>query len=150
MVDQSAVGRYLTPVNARVEPGRLRYFFDTLGESNPLFRDADAARAAGYTATPVPPTYLFCLEMMDAEEPFEMLTALNIDLARVLHGEQSFVYRAPVTVGDVLTFRPRVASVTEKKGGALTLVVIDTEVTNQNGVHVADTSRTIVVRNEVR
>lgn len=149
MVDQSAVGRRLTPVTARVEPGRLRYFFDTLGEHNPLFRDVDAARAAGYAATPVPPTYLFCMEMMDAAEPFEMLTALDIDLARVLHGEQRFVYRAPVAVGDTLTFRPSVASVTEKKGGALTLVVIETEVTNQDGVHVADTSRTIVVRNEM-
>ena len=44
MVDQSAVGRAFTPVTAHVEPGRLRYFLDTLGESNPLYRDAQAAR----------------------------------------------------------------------------------------------------------
>ena len=149
MVDQSAVGHRFTPVTARVEPGRLRYFLDTLGETNPIYRDGDAARVAGFAATPVPPTYLFCLEMMDAENPFEMLTALNIDLARVLHGEQSFVYLAPVVVGDTLTFHPRVASVTDKKGGALTLIVVESAVTNQNGVHVADTSRTVVVRNQV-
>jgi acyl dehydratase len=147
MVDQSAVGRAFTPVTAHVEPGRLRFFFDTLGERNPVYRDADAARGAGFAAQPVPPTYLFCLEMMDAAEPFEFLNALGIDLARVLHGEQRFNYHAPVVVGDTLTFHPRVASVTEKKGGAMTLVVIDTKVSNQSGVHVADTSRTIVVRN---
>jgi len=147
MVDQSAVGREFTPVTARVEPGRLRFFLDTLGESNPLYRDAAAARAAGYAATPVPPTYLFCLEMMDAAEPFEFLTALDIDLARVLHGEQRFDYHAPVVVGDVLTFRPRVTDVTDKKGGAMTLVIVETSVTNQNGAHVADVSRTVVIRN---
>ena len=147
MVDQSAVGREFTPVTAHVEPGRLRFFLDTLGESNPLYRDASAARAARYAALPVPPTYLFCLEMMDATEPFEFLTALNIDLARVLHGEQRFDYLAPVVVGDTLTFRPTVTSVTEKKGGAMTLVVVETEVTNQDGVHVANISRTVVVRN---
>lgn len=147
MVDQSAVGREFTPVTARVEPGRLRFFLNTLGESNPLYRDASTARAAGYAALPVPPTYLFCLEMMDATEPFEFLTALNIDLARVLHGEQRFDYLAPVVVGDTLTFRPTVTSVTEKKGGAMTLVVVETEVTNQDGVHVANISRTVVVRN---
>lgn len=147
MVDQSAVGRAFTPVTARVEPGRLRFFLTTLGEGNPLYRDAEAARAAGYAAPPVPPTYLFCLEMMDAAEPFEFLTALDIDLARVLHGEQRFDYHAPVVVGDTLTFKPRVTRVTEKKGGAMTLIVIETGVTNQNGVHVADTSRTVVVRN---
>ena len=147
MVDQSAVGREFTPVTARVEPGRLRFFLDTLAESNPLYRDETTARAAGYAATPVPPTYLFCLEMMDATVPFEFLTALGIDLARVLHGEQRFDYHAPVVVGDTLTFRPRVTGVTDKKGGAMTLIVVDTPVTNQNGVHVADVSRTIVVRN---
>jgi acyl dehydratase len=147
MVDQSAVGREFTPVTARVEPGRLRFFLNTLGEKNPLYRDESTARAAGYAAPPVPPTYLFCLEMMDSTKPFEFLTALDIDLARVLHGEQRFDYYAPVVVGDTLTFAPKVTSVTEKKGGAMTLIVVETRVINQNGVHVADTSRTIVVRN---
>lgn len=147
MVDQSAVGRAFTPVTARVEPGRLRFFLDTIGETNPLYRDERTAHAATYAAVPVPPTYLFCLEMMDATEPFEFLTALDIDLARVLHGEQRFDYREPVVVGDTVTFKPRVTSVTEKKGGAMTLVVVETEVTNQHGVHVADISRTVVVRN---
>jgi len=145
MVDQSAVGRTFTPVTARVEPGRLRFFLDTLGEKNPVYHD-DKAAATGFAA-PVPPTYLFCLEMMDSTEPFEFLNALDIDLARVLHGEQRFDYHAPVVAGDTVTFKPRVTSVTDKKGGAMTLIVVETAVTNQNGVHVADTSRTIVVRN---
>ena len=147
MVDQSAVGRSFTPVTAHVEPGRLRYFFNTLGERNPIYRDAAVARANGYSAVPAPPTYLFCLEMMESDNPFEFLTELKIDLARVLHGEQSFQYRAPVVVGDTLTFSSRVTSVTDKKGGAMTLIVVETAVTNQDGIHVADVSRTIVVRN---
>ena len=147
MVDQSAVGRSFTPVTAHVEPGRLRYFFNALGERNPIYRDAAVARTNGYSAVPAPPTYLFCLEMMDSDNPFEFLTELKIDLARVLHGEQSFVYRAPVVVGDTLTLSSRVASVTDKKGGAMTLIVVETAVTNQDGIHVADVSRTIVVRN---
>jgi acyl dehydratase len=147
MVDQSAVGRSFTPVTARVEPGRLRYFLDTLGEHNPLYRNDAAACAAGYSARPVPPTYLFCLELMDAEHPFEFLTELKIDLARVLHGEQRFIYHAPVVVGDTLTFKSRVSDVADKKGGAMTMVMVETEITNQHGAHVADTARTIVVRN---
>ena len=172
MVDQSAVGRTFAPVTARVEPGRLRFFLDTLGDTNPVYRDGAAARAAGFTAAPVPPTDLFCLEMMDAPDPFEFLTALDIDLARVLHGEQRFDYHAPVVVGapppppsrgparapqqggaraqgvrGTLTLTSRVTEVTDKKGGAMTLIVIVTAVTNQSGIHVADTSRTVVVRN---
>lgn len=147
MVDTSTVGVSFAPVQARVEPGRLRYFFETIGERNPIYRDASAAKAAGHDGIPVPPTYLFCLEMMDAENPFEFLEALNIDLARVLHGEQRFDYHAPVVVGDTLTFQSRVVDVAEKKGGALTIVTIETKVTNQDGTHVADTTRSVVVRN---
>jgi hypothetical protein len=31
MVDSSAIGHNFTPTHARVESGRLRYFFNTLG-----------------------------------------------------------------------------------------------------------------------
>lgn len=85
--------------------------------------------------------------MMDNERPFEFLTELKIDFARVLHGEQRFTYHAPVVVGDTLTFRSKVTDVAEKKGGALTMIVVETEITNQHGARVADTSRTVVVRN---
>ncbi len=140
MVDRAAIGRSFAPVTARAEPGRLRFFLDTMGETNTLLRGPGAA---------LPPTYLFCLEMLDADDPFQYLTELGIDIARILHGEQGFTYHAPVAEGDVLTFDSRLASVTDKKGGAMTLVVIETAVTNQHGVHVADVSRTIVVRNEM-
>ena len=147
MVDKSAIGVTFTPVRATVEPGRLRYFFETMGESNPVYRDPAAAKAAGYAAPPIPPTYLFCLEMMDSQNPFEFLQKLNIDLGRVLHGEQRFDYHAPVVVGDTLTFNSSVTDVVDKKGGAMTIINVGTRVTNQNGQHVADTIRSIVVRN---
>ena len=46
MVDHSVVGRRLTPVTAHVEPGRLRFFRETLGEANPVYTDAAAAQGA--------------------------------------------------------------------------------------------------------
>lgn len=147
MVDQSAVGTRFTPVQARVEGSRVRDFLDTIGEKSPVYRDAAAARAAGYADIPIPPTFLFCLEMMGARDPFEAFSLLGIDIARVLHGEQRFVYHAPAVVGDVLTFESSVSGVAVKKGGALTIVDVTTKITNQDGRHVADTTRAIVVRN---
>jgi len=46
-----------------------------------------------------------------------------------------------------LTFRARVTEVTDKKNGAMTLIGVVTEVTRQDGVHIADLKRTVVVRN---
>jgi acyl dehydratase len=147
MVDASAIGREFAPTHARVEPGRLRHFFTTLGETNPIYRDHCAAKALGFAATPIPPTYLFCLEMLDADNPFAMLEALDIDLRRVLHGEQKFVYHAPVVVGDELTLQSAVTGVTQKKGGAMTLIDVTTKIVNQRGEHVADAVRVVVIRN---
>jgi hypothetical protein len=77
------------PTLARVEPGRLRFFLDTLGETNPVYRDREAVKQAGFVERPIPPTYLICLELMDSEKPFEMLDTLKIDISHVLLGEQS-------------------------------------------------------------
>jgi acyl dehydratase len=148
MIDESAIGTIFTPVHATVDPTRLRLFFDAIGENNPVFRDEKAARATGFPGIPMPPSYLFCQEMMDADDPVEFLTVLDIPIARILHGEQSFVYHAPIIVGDKLLFEGSVTNVTHKKGGAMTLLEMTARVTNQDGVHVADEVRTIVVRNE--
>ena len=147
MVDASAIGLTLPPTHARVEPGRFKYFLDTLGETNPVYRDAGAAKAAGFADRPIPPTYLFCLEMLDNDDRFALLDALKVEIGRVLHGEQTFVYRAPAYVGDELTFQSSVTGVQQKKGGALTMIDVTTRVTNQRGEPVADCTRVVVVRN---
>ena len=40
-----------------VEKGRLRLFAKATGEKNPIYFDEAAAKAAGYPALPVPPTF---------------------------------------------------------------------------------------------
>ncbi|WP_424629747.1 MaoC family dehydratase N-terminal domain-containing protein [Bradyrhizobium sp. SYSU BS000235] len=147
MVDQSDVGRSFAPVIAYVEPRRLRYFLDALNEKNRIYREETAAYDAGYLAVPVPPTYLFCLQMLDNESPYEFLAKLRIDPVRVLHGEQSFSYYAPVLVNDTLTIESTVIDVAAKSAGSLTLVVIESNIRNQHDVLVASTLCTIIVQN---
>ncbi|MCF2524853.1 MaoC family dehydratase N-terminal domain-containing protein [Bradyrhizobium sp. G127] len=147
MVDQSDVGRSFAPVIAYAEPRRLRYFLDALNEQNRIYREERAAHDRCCSAIPIPPTYLFCLQMLDNESPYEFLAELQIEPARVLHGEQSFSYHEPVVVGDTLTIVSTVADVAVKAAGALTRVVIESNFRNQHDVHVADTLCTIMVRN---
>ncbi len=136
-------GHRFTPVTATVEPGRLRFFHKAIGETNPAVTGPD-----GSGRTAVPPTYLFCLEMLDAENPFAFVDELGLGITDILHGEQAFVYHAPVHVGDVLRFEGRLADVLHKKDGRLTFLVQDVSVTNKNGVQVAEITRTIVLRSE--
>ena len=83
---------------------------------------------------------------LDVPDPFAWLTELGVDLRQLLHAAQGFRYFAPIHAGDRLTFASRIDNVFQKKGGELTFVTRETEVTNQRGVRVADVRTTIVIR----
>ncbi len=146
MIDKSHIGHTFPPHTATVEAGRLRFFATAIGETDPIYTDEDAARAAGYRALPAPPTFLFCLNN-EKPEPLAWIDELCLDLGRILHGEQLFAYRTEAYAGDVLRFETTVADIYDKKGGALDFLVRRTTVTNQDGVHVADLQNTTVQRN---
>jgi acyl dehydratase len=145
-VDHSVIGKELPPLTMTVDAGRLRFFAKAMGETNPIFTDLETAKAAGHRDLPVPPTFLFGIEL-ESPDPFEWLAGLGVDLRRVLHGEQSFTYHGQAIAGDVLTVAPRVADVYSKKGGALEFIEKASNVTRANGDLVAELKTVIVVRN---
>jgi hypothetical protein len=144
-IPRSAIGTELPPVTVDIEPGRLRFFAKAIGETDPVYLDQAAAKAAGHPDLPVPPTFLFGLELEQAD-PFAYLTALGADLRHVLHGEQTFTYHSVAHAGDRLTVRPRIVDVYTKKGGALEFLVKESAVTRANGSAVADLTSVIIVR----
>jgi len=146
MLDRNMIGKRLGTRTIDVEKGRLRLFAKVIGETDPVYSDESAARAAGHRSLPVPPTFLFCLEI-DAFDSIGTARLTGLEASRILHGEQQFVYHAMAYAGDTLTFDVTVADVYEKKGGALDFLVKDTRVTNQDGVHVADLRAIVVQRN---
>lgn len=147
-VDQSVIGKELPPSTLTVDAGRLRFFAKAIGETNPIFTDVDAAKAAGHANLPVPPTFLFGIEL-ESPDAFEWLANLGVDLRRVLHGEQSFTYHSTAVAGDVLTSTPTIGNVYSKKGGALEFIEKTSTVTRANGDLVAELKSVIVVRNPV-
>ncbi|MFE3255068.1 MaoC family dehydratase N-terminal domain-containing protein [Nocardia sp. NPDC059091] len=145
-LDSSVIGTQLPSSTLTVDAGRLRFFAKAIGETNPIFTELDAARAAGHTNLPVPPTFLFGIEL-EQPDPFEWLAGLGVDLRRVLHGEQSFTYHSTAMAGDVLTSTPTIGNVYSKKGGTLEFIEKTSTVTRANGELVAELKTVIVVRN---
>jgi len=143
-VPASAVGTELAPLTATIERGRLRFFAEAIGETDPTYTDLDAAVEAGYPDLPVPPTFLFGLKL-DGPDPFGWIRELGIDMRYVLHGTQRFTYSSMAFAGDEVTFRPRIAEVFDKRGGALEFVTLETTVT-RGDEPVATLGETIVVR----
>jgi len=145
MLDTQYIGHRLAPFSAEVEKGRLKFFAKAIGQTDPVYSDEAAAHAAGHPTLPVPPTFLFCLEM-EAPDPGALRKLLDMPVPKILHGEQRFVYHAMAYAGDTLSFEQRIADIYNKKGGLLEFVVRETRITNQRGEHVADLHGITVVR----
>ncbi len=146
MIDRSHIGREFGAHTADIEKGRLRFFAKATGETNPIYFDEEAAKAAGLPTLPVPPTFLFSMDM-EVPDPFEILSVMDVDLGKILHGTQEFNYFKDVYAGDTISFKSEITDIFDKKGGALEFIVKKTEATNQHGDLVAEMTRTIVVRN---
>ena len=145
MIDKKHIGYAPPPILWDVEKGRIAFFAKVIGLTGPIHTDEAAAKAAGYRGIVAPPTFIFGAPG-DSGETMKLIETLEIDLGKVLHGEQRFDYHAPVYAGDTLRFESEVSDIYDKKGGALEFVVNDTKVTNQLGEHVADLHAVIVVR----
>ena len=146
MIDRRHIGHTLPAFQVEVEKGRLRFFAKATGQTDPVYIDEAAARDAGHPGLPVPPTFLFCLEM-ESPNPAAIRELLGMDYRSLLHGEQGFSYHAMAYAGDTLRFQQRIDDIYDKKGGALEFVVRKTRVSNQRDELVAELRCVTVVRN---
>lgn len=134
----------LEPLTFEVERGRLRAFARSIGETDPVYTDVEAARAAGHPDLLVPPTFFFSMSL-ERDAPFGYLAVLGVDLRHVLHGEQTFAYHRLAHARDVLLLQDRIVDVHDKRGGAMQLVVKETEV-RRDAELVAIATSVLVVR----
>ena len=129
-IDQSLVGRSFPPTESHtVTEEHVRAFAEATG--------------ASYDGGPAPATYPIVLAF-DAMNAF--LDAEQVDLFRIVHGEQRFSYTRPVLPGDVLTATLSVASL--RQIGGADIIGTTSEITDQGGAPVCTTSATLVHRGE--
>jgi acyl dehydratase len=146
MIDKKWVGYETAAAMLPIERTRLLFFANAIGETDPIYVDVEAARAAGYPDLPAPPTFLLAAEL-DSGQTVQLLTEMGVSISRLLHGEQGFSYHAVACAGDTISLRTRVLDIFQKKNGALEFIVKSAQAVNQRGELVAELRSTLVVRN---
>jgi acyl dehydratase len=127
-IEQGLVGRTFPPTQPyTVSEEKVREFVSATGGE--------------YDGGPAPATFPIVLAF-DAMNAF--LEAEQIDLSRIVHGDQRFAYERPVRPGDVLTATLTVASVRQIAGADI--IGTTSEVTDESGALVCATSATLVHR----
>jgi acyl dehydratase len=140
-LNQSIKGKEYPAVTVTVGRDDVLGFADAIGEDNPLFRDPEAARRAGYPEQLAPPTFVTRIQIL-ASAQVVLDEELGLNYSMVVHGEQAYDWRRPVVVGDVLSAVPRIADIYAKKSNEY--LVIEAEIRDARGETVA-VGRTILI-----
>ena len=130
----------------------IRYFATVVGDPNPLSRDIDAARAAGFDDLVAPPTYI-CETNQYADLPMDddgypgHTWEFDIPDTRQIRGGNEYRFHQPVIATDVITAEWTITDITERTSSAGTAMLIinsTAEYRNQHGAHLASNTETII------
>ncbi len=131
MISTQFIGKTYAPVTYEVGREKLRDFVVATKADPEKFKDI------------VPPTFpvvyghgLLWQVLFDPE--------LKMNLSKLVHGEQEFIYHKPVRVGDTIRSTARIEKIFEK--GSHDFVVLVSEATNQHNEKVCDSIWTFIIR----
>jgi hypothetical protein len=126
----------------------IQKYAHAIGESDPVYFDADAARAEGYADIVAPPFFPYVIRMHAAHvvgrdhlEPDGSASAdvPPLPTTRAMAGEITIDLGEQVVAGDQITVTKRIVDMYEKEGrsGPLVFVTQEFTFTNQRGELVA-------------
>lgn len=145
-----------------VERAPVSAFAESVLDNNPVFKNAEAARNAGFDGVTTPPTFFFSaaeswckFEEIQPEDTTgginpmgEVMGALMANGGLILHGEQAFTYHRDVVVGEVLRHDGVVKDIYQKPTGdkTMTFMVIEHIYTDDGGGNVLTAQTNIIHR----
>ncbi len=131
MIDTKFIGKKYPAITYEVGKEKLNDFLIAIKGDKNKFKDI------------TPPTFpvvygqgLLWQVLFDSE--------LKLNLAKLVHGEQEFIYHKPVRIGDTITTEAHISKISQK--GPHDFVVLAAESKNQVGEKVCDSIWTFVLR----
>lgn len=115
-LDPSFAGRHYPAWETyTVSREKIAEFATAIGDENPIYRDRDAAIAAGHPDIIAPPTFLTIVNLR-AINVIVSDPELGLDYDRLVHGDQSFKHRRPVHVGDEIAVSVTIEDIMARAG----------------------------------
>jgi acyl dehydratase len=143
-LDRDLVGRSYPPSAVyEVGRGKIAEFATAIGEDDPVYRDPEAARAAGYPDVIAPPTFAIALTL-EAANVVLSDPQVELDYSRVVHGEQRFTHHRPIRAGDRLVATTTIEAVRAVAGNDMLTTRVD--VATEDGEPVCTATSMLVAR----
>jgi acyl dehydratase len=142
-MDDSKKGKTYPPFTYEVGLEKIREYANAVGEAERVHHDRDAAQEAGFRDVVAPPMFAVVYSA-GAVAPGILDPELGIELPRMLHGSQEFVWGEPVCAGDRIETVCEVKDLYEKDGKRF--YVFESVSRNQDGQEVVRGTWTNIVR----
>ncbi len=143
MLDRSAKGRRTPETMNEVERGAIRRFAEALADGNPIYVDADYAKALGFAGQVAPPCFPVSFHLGG-----DLREQLGVPARQLVLSEVAIEYERPIVAGDRLSVSSRVVEIGERTGpaGRVEVAVLEDEGRDAAGALVYRLRRTFVVR----
>jgi acyl dehydratase len=139
------IGKRYPPLLYAVGREKVREYAEAVGETNPLYLDVEAARAAGHADVVAPPMFVVVYTSR-AFFPALFDPELQINFARLVHGAQEFKWDQLVVAGDEITTTLEFKDSSERSG--LRFDVFESVSMNQREQTVSVGTWTNIIRGE--
>ena len=128
--DESKKGKTWPSKTYEVGREKIREYANAVGETEAVYHDREAAKSAGFRDVVAPPMFAVVYSA-PAMGPAVLDPDVGINLMKMLHGSQEFVWGEPVCAGDEITTDVELTDVYEKGGNDF--FVFQSVSRNQNG-----------------
>ena len=122
---------------------KIREYAAAVGETNPLYFEADAARSAGYADVVAPPMFAVVYGARSVGRAI-IDPDVGINFAMMVHAGQEFVWGPLVVAGDEISTTASVKDISDR--GGMAFYVFETVSQNQRGETVCTGTWTQIVR----
>ena len=129
-LNASLVGKTYPTVRVEIDEERARRF----------------AHAVDHRGPGVPPTILTVPEILAGLRNVVSDPEVGVDLARVLHGEQTYEWSRPVVAGETLVAEASIENIRGR--GAMQFLTLRTDIRDERGDRVATARSTLLIRDE--
>lgn len=144
-LSKDIVGKKLDPYTFVVERGKVQEFCIAIGEENPIYRDPEAAKKAGFEDTPIPPTFQTAFQFWGYPKIWKDMESMGIDINRLLHLKEEYTYLQPIYPGTEIH---AVGEVSDVKTGKMDMVTFKTVYKDAQGQPCIEAEMAIVIRPE--
>ncbi len=142
-IDEKFAGREYKPVTYIIGEEKIKEYALAIGDLNPLYTDREYAKKSKYGSVIAHPMFVVVFAKGAMESLFED-KEINLNMSRLVHGEQEFNFHRMVKANDIIKTTGKIKNIHEKNNNDF--IELETKSYNQNNELVVEGLWTFIIR----